>query len=107
MPSETRVVIEGALDFESVPRHLPALLAATEHEAPVVHVDLSGCDFIDSNGLGALVNASRRARERGGTLYLVAPRRPVAKLIEFAALGAILPVLAVDQRHATSARAAP
>lgn len=36
-------------------------------------IDFTGCDFIDSTGLGALVGLLRRVRTRNGKLELVVP----------------------------------
>lgn len=38
-------------------------------------VDLSRVDFVDSSGLAALVRAMKRARQNGGDVRVVRPRR--------------------------------
>jgi anti-anti-sigma factor len=56
-------------------------------------VDVSGVTFIDSTGLGGLVQLSNLARSRGAELYLADPTPIVARLLELSGLRAVLPVL--------------
>ena len=46
--------------------------------------------FIDSTGLGTLVAALTRAKEKGGLVSLVAPTRPVSRLLEIVGINKIL-----------------
>ncbi|GIM96146.1 STAS domain-containing protein [Paractinoplanes toevensis] len=52
-----------------------------------LRVDVSGLDFIDSYGLGALVSARNSAAANGVTLTLAEPSPPVRKAIEVTGLG--------------------
>jgi anti-sigma B factor antagonist len=52
-----------------------------------LRVDVSGLDFIDSYGLGALVSARNSAAAQGVTLTLAEPSPPVRKAIEVTGLG--------------------
>lgn len=60
---------------------------------PVV-VDLEGVTFMDSAGLGALIGATRRVRERGGDLAVAGPRRPVRRLLQTTGIDRIVYVAA-------------
>ena len=54
--------------------------------------DLSDVPFIDSSGLGALIGAIRRTRERGGRAVVCVPRQPVARLLEVVGLDRLVTV---------------
>ncbi len=60
---------EGAVLRERIGNMLPA--------TPKIVVNLSGVDYIDSGGLGILVGLLVSARNRGGELKLVSPRKRV------------------------------
>jgi anti-sigma B factor antagonist len=68
--------------------------AEVEHSlsAALLVVDLSGCTFLDSSALRALVRAQRRGAEKGGRLVLVAPSQPARRVIEMATLDRFVPV---------------
>ena len=67
------------------------LLRAGETEQPCVVVDLSRVTFIDSTGLGVLVGALKRVRERGA-LSLVCPQRQVRRVFEITGLTKVFPM---------------
>ena len=55
-------------------------------------VDLHALSFMDSTGLGVLVHALKRMRERGGELTLSAPSPSTRKLLDISGLDRIFPV---------------
>jgi anti-sigma B factor antagonist len=67
------------------------LLRAGEAEHPCVVVDLSRVTFIDSTGLGVLVGALKRVREKGA-LSLVCPQRQVRRVFEITGLTKVFPM---------------
>ncbi len=64
-----------------------------------VLVDLSGCAFVDSSVISALLRAAQRARKRGGAVQLVVPvdATTVRRTLEIANVQMVLPF------HATRA----
>lgn len=72
----TRVEVNGALDLASVVS-FRTLFGDLVGDRKVI-VDLSGCDFVDSAGIGALVGASRRIRDAGGEVTTVGASPAVA-----------------------------
>jgi len=67
-PQTTIVAVRGEVTFANVGALERALAAEA---AAHVLVDLTDVAFMDSSGLSALITASARARERGGTVALV------------------------------------
>lgn len=64
-------------------------------------LELSGVDFIDSSGLGAVIGGLKAARLVGGDLRLVAPGTQVTMILRLTNLDQILPVY--PSVHAASA----
>jgi anti-sigma B factor antagonist len=60
-------------------------------------VDLSGTEFIDSSGLGALVSCLKKARQAGGDLRITGPTPHVQTVLELTNLDRVLkPVPVAD-----------
>ena len=70
------VALRGELDLVDAAAVAAALGAVAARE-PRIIVDLTGLEFIDASGVGALVRGRRRARNAGGDLLLAAPQRRV------------------------------
>lgn len=47
-----------------------------------IAVDLTGIEFIDSSGLGALINGLKTARQAGGDLRIAAPNDQVKLVLQ-------------------------
>jgi anti-sigma B factor antagonist len=81
VPEPLIISPEGELDFASVGGFRAALAeAAGQAEAGVV-VDLSSVSFIDSSGLGALVELHARLRRDNRQLAVVAPGGTAAAVL--------------------------
>jgi len=90
---ETQVFeLQGSLDIATSPTVRAALLDAAERGQHRLVVDLSGLDFIDSTGLGALIGGQRRARENGGEVRLVAREGQILRLLRITGLLTVFPV---------------
>jgi anti-sigma B factor antagonist len=74
------VELAGTLDIATSPTVRGALVEAFER------VDLSGLEFIDSTGLGALIGGQRRAKEKGGSIALVVPEGQILRLFRITGL---------------------
>ena len=84
------VSVGGEVDNDTAPQLKDALSAAFADGAGRVIVDLSGTEFMDSSGLGALVGINK---EHGnGRLALVCPRPQLRKLFEISRLDEVLAV---------------
>lgn len=85
------VAVRGELDLAAVPR-LREMVEPVQHGAPIV-VDCTGLEFIDSSGLGCLVELRNRALSRGGDIRLVNVPLGPARTIT---MGGLAEVLGVD-----------
>ena len=68
------VHVTGEVDLATAPQYRSALAAASR-ESERVAVDLTGCDLIDSVGIGVTLGGARRLREAGGEMVVVVSER--------------------------------
>lgn len=65
----------GQLDAFSEPTFRKVLTKCIEEGPKHVVLDLSKIDFVDSSGLGALVQVAKKAQQASGTLQIVTNAR--------------------------------
>lgn len=85
------VELGGELELHNASALREELGALCAVERPSVIVDLSQLSFMDSTGIGVLVQGFKAARARSGALALVCPSQRLMRLFEIAGLtGALL-----------------
>lgn len=85
------VELGGELELHNAAALREELGALCATEKPSVIVDLSHLTFMDSTGIGVLVNGFKAARAHSGALALVCPSQRLMRLFEIAGLtGALL-----------------
>jgi anti-sigma B factor antagonist len=62
----------GKLNMASAPHFKEGITVALDRGLTRIVVDLSEIDFMDSSGLGAIINGLKSTREQGGDLRLAA-----------------------------------
>jgi anti-sigma B factor antagonist len=87
------VALRGELDLSGVERARQAIEQAESNESPLLVIDLSELDFIDSTGLEVLLRAARRAEDSGRRLIVAKPSRYVRRLLELTAIDQSLDVV--------------
>ena len=80
----------GKLNMVSAPELRSVVVAAIAQGGTRVVVDLSGIDFMDSSGLGALVGCLKSARQAGGDLRIAAPSTQVSMVLRLSNLDRVL-----------------
>ena len=71
--------LAGQLDALSAPELLPTIDKIVEEKCPMVVVDLSGLELIDSSGVAAIVALYKRSRGAGGKVRVVGAKdQPLA-----------------------------
>lgn len=86
----------GELDLNTVAQLDDELKRVEATDAPEIRVDLSGVDFIDSDGLKLFIKASSRCSDRAGRLLLVSSSDAVRRAFHTTGLETRLPF--VDYR---------
>ena len=79
------MTIYGELDLATVDRVRAALGEAVAGKGPVV-VDLRACVFVDSRGLGALIEAALKLQEQERKLVLRGVQARVMRTLQIAGL---------------------
>lgn len=85
-PRTAVVALQGEMDVYTTPRVRAELQRLLDDGCRHVILNLRQAAYLDSSALGALLGAQRRARECGGGVALVAPARPVHRLLEITRL---------------------
>jgi anti-sigma B factor antagonist len=80
------VTLSGEVDVYTAPALRERLVEDIEGGCPMVVIDMSGVDFIDSSGLGVLVSALKRVSEAGITMRIVCDSEPVLKIFRITGL---------------------
>jgi anti-sigma B factor antagonist len=76
------VSVRGEVDLATAPALERTLLGVTEDRTGEVIVDLGGCRFLDSRGLGVLVAARRRLERSNRRLALVLANPTVLRIFQ-------------------------
>jgi anti-sigma B factor antagonist len=102
-PGNSIVALVGELDLSTVPR-MEAPLLEQLRARPGVVVDLSGLSFVDSSGIGILIQASRDF-PNGGRMHVVIERgSQVERVFQIAGVGEAVPLF-FDREQAVAALA--
>jgi anti-sigma B factor antagonist len=84
--SRTLLRATGSIDIASRERLGAAVRAALAADTTALVIDLSAVTFIDSTGIGTLVDAASQSADAGATFRIEAPSRPVARILEVSGL---------------------
>ncbi|MEZ5166196.1 MAG: STAS domain-containing protein [Acidimicrobiales bacterium] len=91
---------EGELDAYSVARFRESFAELASEQRVVVN--LSGVQFMDSAGLGALIGGIRRIRENDGRVTIFSDREAITKLLHTTGFDRIVPVRTVLSEAVTA-----
>ena len=89
----TTVALRGELDLSGVDRARQAIDQAQLSGAPLLVLDLSELDFVDSTGLEVMLRAAQRAHDEGRRLIVQRPSSYVRRLLEMTAIDQTLDVV--------------
>jgi anti-sigma B factor antagonist len=82
--------VTGELDVYTAPMLREQMRELSAKGAVHLIADLSGVDFLDSTGLGALVGGLKRLREAGGSLALVISTPRILRIFQITGLTKVL-----------------
>lgn len=90
LEDEAVISVVGELDFSTAPRLREQILELLKGSTSNLVIDVSRLDFVDSSGLGVLVAAMKRMRERKGRLMLRSPSANTSKVLQVSGLDKLL-----------------
>lgn len=82
----------GDVDLGNAPQLRAVLAPILEGEKPRLLVDLTGVSFMDSTGVGIMVNAYNRVREKGGAIAFCCTPPRVHRVLQISGLLSKLPL---------------
>jgi anti-sigma B factor antagonist len=88
------VALQGEVDAVSAPQLGKRLLGLAEEGKKGVVVDMTGVTFMDSTGIGVILNALRALTSRDSQLVLVCPTERVLRPFRITGLIGRLPIAA-------------
>ncbi len=87
---ELRLAVQGEIDLAAHESLLSEIMQAVKGPVTSVEVDLSGVSFVDSGGVGVLVNGYHTAREAGCGYRIVNAQGMVRQVLEITGVLAAL-----------------
>ncbi len=92
-----RVIVRGELDVANTPALCAEVEQALENGALEVLIDCRAMEFVDSAGVGALLDLRSQLSEGGGLLILFGPTGRVAQTLEVTGLDKEFHVVAAPE----------
>ena len=86
------VHLDGKLNMVHAPQLRDLINSHVDAGDTRISIDLTKVDFIDSSGLGALINALKVVRQAGGDLRIAAPTEQVKLVLGLTNLNRVLKI---------------
>lgn len=84
--------LDGKLNMVQAPHLRDLIISQVAAGNNHICIDLANVDFIDSSGLGALINALKVTRQAGGDLRIAAPTEQVKLVLGLTNLDRVLKI---------------
>ena len=97
-PEVAVIEVMGELDLATVDELREVALDIFATGQPNLALDLSGVTFLDSTGIGVIVDIANHGRERNGAFTLLNPSPPALRVIELTGIDRHLEVT-LDSRE--------
>ena len=95
-----RLTVAGELDLASSSQLIVAGLEALDsHACTELQLDLSRVSFIDSTGIGALVQLKNAADDSGHRLVLIDPAPRVVEVLELSGMAGVFQIEVAPTRN--------
>ncbi len=95
---ETRILdVEGEIDVYTSTQLKEQIINTIATGVKYVAMNLAKVDYLDSTGLGVLIGALKRLREKQGNLVIVSPSMRIMRIFEITGLYKIFTIYATEQ----------
>jgi anti-sigma B factor antagonist len=88
----TVVDVKGEVDLFTAPRLREHVVGLVEEDQRRIVVNLEDVDFMDSTGLGVLVGALKRLKEKDGQLALICSQGSVLRVLTVTGLNKVFSI---------------
>jgi anti-sigma B factor antagonist len=86
------LTLRGEIDVYTAPRMRQAIVDLVDAGSLNVVIDMEKVDFLDSTGLGVLVEGLKRVKTRGGNLSIVITQDKILKIFDITGLNKAFPI---------------
>lgn len=86
------IKVTGDIDMYSAAEFRQAIKEALDPVAKDLIVDLTGVEYMDSSGFGALLGATRITKARGGQIVLVGCNEAITRMLNITRLDLVFPM---------------
>jgi anti-sigma B factor antagonist len=86
------LTLRGEIDVYTAPRMRQAIVDLVDAGSLNIVVDMQKVDFLDSTGLGVLVEGLKRVRTRNGNLSIVVTQDKILKIFDITGLNKAFPI---------------
>jgi anti-sigma B factor antagonist len=86
------LTLRGEIDVYTAPRMRQAIVDLVDGGSLNIVVDMGQVDFLDSTGLGVLVEGLKRVRTRNGNLSIVVTQDKILKIFDITGLNKAFPI---------------
>lgn len=87
------IALTGEVDVYTSPRVKQEVVDCLNAGCTRLIIDLTGVEYLDSTGLGVLIGALKRARERDGDLKLICDNVRILRIFEITGLTKIFDIV--------------
>jgi anti-sigma B factor antagonist len=98
------VRLSGACSLDVAEKMRACLVELAAAQVPLIVLEMSDLDFIESTGIGAIIAAHLKARHHRGLIRLVSPNDPIRQILSITRLTQLFPIYS-DVDKALSATA--
>jgi anti-sigma B factor antagonist len=99
---DTRVLdVEGEIDVYTSTQLKEAIVSTISEGVTHVVMNLSKVEYLDSTGLGVLIGALKRLREKQGNLIIVSPSMRIMRIFEITGLYKIFTIYQTEDEAAS------
>jgi len=99
------VSASGELNISTAPELREALMKYLKRREPLVLLNLSGLEFMDTSGLATIIEAHLQAERYGGKLALVGLQERIAEMLEVTHVTALFHIFATEDEAVKALRA--
>jgi len=86
------IALRGEIDVYTAPLLRQKIVDLVDQGALNIVIDMEKVDFLDSTGLGVLVEGLKRVKTRGGNLTLVITQDKILKIFDITGLNKAFPI---------------